>query len=45
VSFETEFGDEVGEELIEDALGGVKRLGHVAVGEEEVLDYTLGLEW
>ena len=39
VSFEAEFGDEIGEELVEDFFGGVEGIGDVSVGVEKVLHY------
>jgi hypothetical protein len=38
VGFKAEFGDEVGEELVEDFFSGVEGLGDVSMGVEEVLD-------
>jgi len=41
VGFEAEFGDEVGEKLVEYFFGGIKGVRDVAVGIEEVLDCKL----
>ncbi len=41
VGFEAELGDEVGDYLVEDFLGGFEGVGDVAVGEEEELNFKV----